>query len=168
MNSRSDKILIMGFGSSILTDDGVALKIVDQLKKDLDSGLFCFETDSLISLEAIEVLAGYKKIFLIDAVTKEKEIIGGLKYFDLKEFKSSVHLYNIHDLSIHQLKELANYLAFDITNDIKIITINIKEKEFFSSKLSLDLDGLFKQIYKKIAVFIKNDCIEEKCSWSVC
>ncbi len=163
MNSREYKMLIMGFGSSILTDDGVGLKIAEQLSKDLDSKLFDFKTENLISLETIEALTGYKKIIIIDAVSKSEERIGQVSKYLLQDFKSSLHLFNIHDLSIHHLKELANYLSCEITTDIFVVTINVKEKEEFSSSLSSDLNDKYSEIYSTINTIIEEVCLEKKC-----
>ena len=160
MCGRSNKILVMGFGSSILTDDGVALKIADHLKKKLPSKLFDFKEDNLISLEVMEELSDYKKIILIDAVANKDAPIGELKSAKLEDFKSSVHLYNIHDLSIHHLSELAKYLNYKISDDIQIITINIKEKEEFSASLSEELTLQFDTICSEIEMFLNK--VEDK------
>ncbi len=163
MSSRENKMLVMGFGSSILTDDGIALKIVEQLSKDLASSLFDFKTENLISLETLETISGYKKIIIIDATSNTEEQIGQVNKYLLKDFKSSLHLFNIHDLSIHHLSELAGYLSCKISTDIIVITVNVKEKEEFSSSLSSDLNDKYVEIYSKINTMIEEVCLGKNC-----
>ena len=162
MTVRPAKILVMGFGSEILTDDGIAIKIIEQLLQEFNPELFEFKTDNLISLETVQALSGYKKIILIDAVTKNKEAYGQVNSSPLKYFKGSLHLNNIHDISIHQLNKIAKYLSLNISDDILVITVKIKENEFFSSSLSGDLNNKFKRIYKEIIETIRNYCLEEE------
>lgn len=150
----------MGFGSSILTDDGIALKIIDRLQEKLPLSLFDFKKDNLISLEVLEEISGYRKIILIDAMTDEEVPIGHLRNDRLEDFVSSIHLYNIHDLSIHHLNELAKYLNYEISSDIQIITINIMEKEEFSALLSEKLVQQFNEICVKVEKIVNG--VDEK------
>ena len=140
----------MGFGSEILTDDGVALKIVDDLKLSLNNDLFDFQKVNLISLETLNLLAGFKKICLVDAAKNKNESIGTVKYFQLADFQNSLHLINSHDLSLKHLINLGKLLSYSVTDNIQIITINVQEAEEFGHRFSKSLNFQYLKIYQEI------------------
>lgn len=149
-NQNQPNTLIMGFGSEILTDDGIAIKLVNLLKNDLNHQEVQFLDANLISLETLELLVGFKKIVLIDATQDKNSDIGELRFLKLDQFKNSLHLINFHDLSIHQLIEMAQVLEIPITDDILIITINVEETEAFEKNISESLQVIYSDIYSKI------------------
>jgi hypothetical protein len=61
------------------------------------------------------------------------------------------------------LSELASYLSCKISTDIIVITVNVKEKEEFSSSLSTDLNDKYIQIYSEINTMIEELCLKKNC-----
>ena len=158
---KSSRMLVVGFGSEILMDDGIAVKIINDLKLEDDLNFIDFQEVNLISLETLELLLEYKVVVLIDASLNYDKRVGTVNHYHLKDFKESLHLVNFHDLSIHQLIEFAKTLKMAISDNIHIITIEVTEAEEFGIQLSEKVNELYPAIYRKICetihVLIKED-----------
>jgi hydrogenase maturation protease len=160
---KSLRMLVVGFGSEILKDDGIALKIIDDLKLEADLDFVDFEEVNLISLETLELLLEYKVVILIDAALNNDQRVGTVNHYHLKDFKESLHLVNFHDLSINQLIEFAKTLKMAITDNIHIITIVVSEVEEFGFRLSEMVNEIYpviySEIYETMEVLIKENLI---------
>jgi len=154
-NKKERQTLIIGFGSEILTDDGIALKIVKDLKLNLDNNLFDFREVNLISLETLNLLIDYKNIVFIDAVKNKTESLGEVNYYRLNNFNNSLHLFNSHDLTLQQLIELGRIFSAELTEDIQVVTININEFEEFGYELSNSMKSVYPNIYEQIFNLVK-------------
>ncbi len=151
---KRERTLIIGFGSEILTDDGIALKIIDELKLgEIDA--VDFESVNLIGLENIELFTFYHRVILLDATTNIELKIGDVNHYLLDDFQESLHLVNFHDLSIHQLIEFARMLKMDVSDNIHVITIRVSEVEAFGYQLSEPLNNKYSDIYKEVLGKVK-------------
>ena len=149
IHHKSERTLVIGFGSEILTDDGIALKIISDLKHHNIQGVD-FQTTNLISLEILALLPDYKSIVLIDATTNVNGYSGKVCHYLLKNFEESLHLLNFHDLSIHQMLEFAKAIKMSISDDIHIITIGVSEVEEFGDQLSETVSEQYPKIYNEV------------------
>ena len=62
--------LILGIGNTILTDDGIGIKIAQKLKED-NPELEVMET-SEVGMALLELLDGYDKAIIIDSIKTEQ------------------------------------------------------------------------------------------------
>ncbi len=142
--------LILGLGSNILTDAGIGLRLVNDLQS---SGLINkadFKTAFLCSLEILELIDGYKTLIIIDGIKTEEGRIGNVKVFSLAEFHPTIHLINIHDFEFSQIIELGSLLGLKIPEEIRIISIEIKDNLTFSDNLSKELAAKYLYVRKKV------------------
>lgn len=154
-----EKTLILGLGSNILTDAGIGLRLVDDLQNSGLNNKADFKTAFLCSLEILELIEGYKTLIIIDGIKSEEGRIGNVKVFSLAEFHPTIHLINIHDFEFSQIIELGCLLGLKIPEEIRIISIEIKDNLTFSEQLSPELAQEYKKVRSKVIVQIK-DIIE--------
>jgi len=147
------KSLIVGFGSQILSDDGIGAKITLDLKKCLDNSCFDFQTELTFSLDTIEILRDYSHLILIDAMIGQDKP-GTIRYYSMEDSPKSIHLSNFHDIPFKDSILLGRRLGFRITDDIQIITVEIKDNLTFSKQLSNELTPLYHRIIDTISLNI--------------
>lgn len=65
-----EKTLVLGLGNPILSDDGVGLRVAAGLEGRLGEGVTVIEA-SLAGLDLLELLSGYDRAIIIDAIQTE-------------------------------------------------------------------------------------------------
>ncbi len=148
--------LILGLGSSILTDAGIGVYLTNDIQ---NSGLISnvdYKTDFLISLEILELINGYKTLIVIDGIKSEKDQIGNVKIFSLADFSPTIHLSNIHDFEFSQIIQLGELLGLNMPKSIHIISIEVQDNLTFSNNLSTELTAQYPDIKSKVINQIKD------------
>ena len=60
--------LILGLGNDLLSDDGIGPKLIQNLRSHFDQEIISFKTSPVGGLELIDILKGYQKVIVIDAI----------------------------------------------------------------------------------------------------
>ncbi len=149
--SKKD-ILILGFGSEILSDEGLALRLTTDLKNNWfnHADINNFLT---FSLDVVHEIAGYKTLFLID--TYENASVGKLQTFSIENYKQTLHLNNYHDIALTDGINLGFELGLKMPADIYIIAISISNIGYINNSLSPEIEENYTQILTKVESVLK-------------
>lgn len=150
------KSLVLGIGNPILTDDGIGPKIVDILGKEFASPNVEFRCEALGGLEILEIVVGYEKVLIFDAIRTKGGIPGDVYYFVPDNFKETMHLSSFHDVSFLTALELGKMLKLDMPSKIEIIAIEIVEDLVFSEQFSEPVAKRFTEILQECRDFFVN------------
>jgi hydrogenase maturation protease len=129
------KTLILGMGSPILTDDGVGLVIAQALKERIPTAEVI--TTPLVGLNLLDLLLGYDKLFLIDALVSGNNCPGELK--KLKPGEGTAHLFTSHGLDFFNLLDLGKQLGLKVPEVGAIYGVEIENPVSFGEELSPSL-----------------------------
>jgi len=140
------KCLILGFGSDALSDDGLPVRLVHDLKVMESKQRLIFETSAVGGLELLELLKGYDKAVLIDTQLTGRRKPGEISLFTPDHFEETFHLSSQHDLSFHDALRLAKEMEILMPDDIQIIAIEIVENK----KLSFEFSDEIREKYSLI------------------
>jgi hydrogenase maturation protease len=154
MTNFEKDILILGLGNEVLMDDRIGPKLVDDLKESIVNPNVIFETAAVGGLELIEMIRDYKKVIIIDAIKTSDGIPGSVYYLTPADFKETLHLSNRHDISFLTALHLAKKLNIEITDDIRIIAVEIIEDMVFSEIFSPPVQEKYPEIYNTIKNYV--------------
>lgn len=131
------KTIVLGVGNPILGDDGVGIHVAKQLKDRINDPEIVVDEALTGGMNLLDLICGYDKAILIDAIDLKTAENGEVKRFLLSDF-SSVHSNNPHDASLLEAIQLAEKLGEDrIPREIVIIGIVLKKiPHIFGEKLS--------------------------------
>ena len=149
-NIINPECLILGIGNEIVTDDGIGPKIVKRLEKDLNIENIKFETAFMGGLDILEYVRGFKTAIFIDAIKTKNGIPGEVYEFSLSDFKETLHLSNLHDISFLTAFELGKQLDYKVPKNNKIIAIEIVEDLVYSNSFSPEIEKKYELIYKTV------------------
>lgn len=147
------KNLIIGFGSSILSDQAIVPNLVEKLEACYIEKID-FASELINSLDLIGLFEGYENLLILDVVQDTDIEIGAVKYYPVSEYKPSLHLENFHDSSLIETLETAKMIGIKMPEKIGIVTINTKEVYTISTRYSHELDRKFPEIVQQIKVLI--------------
>ena len=131
------KTIVLGVGNPILQDDGVGIHVANQLKQRIKDPNITVDEALTGGMNLLDLIIGYDKAILLDAVNIRNAKDGEVKRFLLSDF-SSAHSDNPHDVSLLEAIKLAERLGEkNIPREVVIIGIVLKEIPYvFGEQLS--------------------------------
>lgn len=136
------KVLVLGIGNPILTDDAVGILVVRQLHN-IDADV---EEASVGGLALLDFILGYDKVIIVDAVKgagqnkgqreskREKgSKPGTVSILKENEITRALHASCTHDVSFSEAIELGKRLfPEEMPSEIVIVGIEVQDTETFS------------------------------------
>jgi hydrogenase maturation protease len=149
------KTIVLGLGNPILRDDGVgnrvALELEDKLAQRKD--VTVIET-SMSGLSLIDLLAGYDKAIIIDAIQTAEGKAGQIYRLTPDAFNNTRHASSPHDVNFATALELGNRLGMAMPKQILIYAIEVADVSTFSEKctpaVSRAIPACIKMIVKEL------------------
>jgi hydrogenase maturation protease len=149
------KTIVLGLGNPILRDDGVgnrvALELEDKLAQRQD--ITVMET-SMSGLSLIDLLAGYDKAIIIDAIQTAAGKAGQIYRLTPDAFNNTRHASSPHDVNFATALELGNRLGMAMPKQILIYAIEVADTTTFSEKctpaVSRAIPACIKMITKEL------------------
>lgn len=128
------KILILGMGNPILSDDGVGLFIAEKLRGKIPQADVASST--MIGLSLFDLILGHDTVFIIDAMTTRNGKIGEVRKISERDLCGTLHLFSSHGLNIFELMELGARCGFEMPHLAAIYGIEIGSELTFGETLS--------------------------------
>ncbi|MGC9323637.1 MAG: hydrogenase maturation protease [Desulfomonilia bacterium] len=127
------KVLVLGMGNPILSDDGVGLIVAERLKGTIDG--VQVETSPLIGLNLLDSIIGYDTLFIVDAMTTGGTI-GRVRKLTSQDRHGTLHLFSSHGMDIFELMEFGSCSGLHMPKLGGIYGIEIGREVAFGEELS--------------------------------
>ncbi len=128
------KTLIIGLGNPILSDDGVGIYIARKLKGILNEQQATIIEASMAGLSLLDLLIGYDKVIIIDAIQSSGGKAGQIYRLGLESFSSSLHSSSPHDIDLTTAVKFGKQLQLPVPVDIIIFAIEAADIKTFSEE----------------------------------
>ena len=151
---QKERILVLGVGNEILTDDGIGPRLVDEMKSFLGSDYYDFEKINLGGLEVLEFIKDYREVIIFDAIKTKDGRPGEVYLLTPDDFTETCHLSNFHDVSFLTALKLGEKLDMQLPEIIIIIAVEIVEDTVFGSSLSPRLVEKYNGIIKEVKTIL--------------
>jgi hydrogenase maturation protease len=126
------KTLILGLGNPILTDDGAGIHAVRAAKACCEVGGVDFAEASVGGLRLLDVLAGYERVILVDAIQTPGGKPGDVYYLHAGDLRASLHSGSTHDLSLSGALALGRGLGMLLPDDDAITIIGVEVEDILT------------------------------------
>ena len=131
---KKKKTLILGMGNSLLSDDGVGLRVAAELEGRLDPQKVTVMETSMAGLDLLDLLAGYDRAILIDAIQTVEGKAGQIYRLDPEAFDVTRHAASPHDVNFATALELGKRLGLALPQQIVIFAIEVADASTFSEE----------------------------------
>ncbi len=155
MANKINETFILGLGNDILMDDGIGPKLVWHLERIFPHPNIKFDTAAVGGMELIEMIRDYKQVIIIDAIKTLNGIPGSVYYLTPSNFKETLHISHVHDISFLTALHLAKELNIPVTEKITIIAIEIIEDLTFGNSFTPELQEKYEEIKKEVEKRVK-------------
>ncbi len=135
------KTLILGVGSSILTDDSIGLVVAGKLEErlagrdDVDVGV-----NEEAGFSLLEESLGYDRLVIVDSILTGREP-GTVVRLDLDDLGRTIHSNSPHGANLATVMELGRQQDMDVPHEVVIYGIEVVDVLTFGEELTPALAG---------------------------
>ncbi|MFC2118541.1 hydrogenase maturation protease [Bacteroidota bacterium] len=156
MESKREKIIVLGFGNEILTDDGIGVRIVKKIQNEEIFSSMSFDVGWLGGMEILDFIENYDTAVFIDAIRTKDGSPGDVYHFTPGDFLETLHLSNVHDTSFENTIKMGRKLGMVIPDTIHVLAVEIVEDLVFSKSFSPKVEKKYPEILDYIRRFLSS------------
>lgn len=148
------KILILGLGNDLLTDDGVGLRVAGELRRRLaDVHNLTVSETSEMGLSLLDLVVGFDELVLIDAIRTSQATPGFLHEFDDTSLPLLPAL-SPHFMGIGETLGLGRKLGLLMPRRVRIFAIEVEDPFTVGTRMTPALEtalhGVVEQLAQKL------------------
>jgi hydrogenase maturation protease len=143
------KTMVLGLGNPIFGDDGVGLRVIEELQKQIHDKDITIEGCELAGLDMLETLSGYDRVIIIDAIQTGGRA-GEIYQLTPNDLKSTVHTGTPHDVNFSTALEFGERIGVKLPAKIDIVAIEIAPNVAFSEKLTPEIEKVVPEAVKRV------------------
>lgn len=144
-----NKILLIGLGNSILSDDAAGIEVARTVAGKLKDGAVEFVEASYAGWRLIDILNGYKRAIIVDSIVGERYKPGECYKVELKNMKL-LHLSSSHGMGLNEAIGMAKMQGFQIPEKISLYAIGVSNPFEFGEKMTDEVSGGIQGAAEKI------------------
>ncbi len=132
------KILVLGIGNPILGDDGIGFYVAQELASKVKNESVDVKDASTHGLNLLELLAGYDRVIIVDAIKTENGEAGQIYKLRPEDFVNTVHFAtSLHDTNLATAIEIGKrLLAEQMPKEIVIFAIEAEQVTKFTEEMT--------------------------------
>jgi len=130
------RTLILGLGNTLLGDDGIGVRVAEQLQGSVSGAEVINGATAGLSL--LEKINDYEKVVVVDAVEMGK-IPGSIARFSAEELLSlpESQSFSLHEIGLVEVLKIGKNLSEDFNN---VIIVGVQPKELNQQELSPEVE----------------------------
>jgi hydrogenase maturation protease len=147
------RIILIGIGNDLLTDDGIGPYMVKRIGRELD---FEHAAVTHLSLELLDLVLGRRLIYIIDSFKDPELPVGEVKPFSLEDLEYLQNPSYSHGITIPIIFSIGEKLYRSMPENVRIFGINVSDNQTisdsFSDILNHKLDEISHHLCKRIKI----------------
>jgi len=144
------KTLVLGLGNPILSDDGVGIRVAQEVGEKLKDPQVTVAETSAAGLSLLDSIVGYDKVIIIDAIQTEKGRAGQIYRMGTEDFSLTKHFSSPHQINLVTALELGKMLDLAMPQEITIFAVEAKDITSFSEKCTPEVERAIPEAIKMV------------------
>lgn len=153
MKDCRNNTLLLGIGNDILGDDAVGLLAVRELKQEFEQYVSVGEA-MMGGLKLVEVLEGYERVLILDAIMTGKNPPGTILEITKEEFNKTVAIAP-HFVSLPEAIEFAKKIGMRFPEVIRILTMEIADPYLLTEEITPPIKNALPEFIEKARIILK-------------
>jgi len=140
MTRLSEKILVIGLGSPIMSDDAVGLRVADAVEKmNLNNVETCQE--AIGGLDIIPLLLGRRNVIIADAVMTGMYAPGTVIIFDPEDFGHSVGNSSAHEMNLATAIRIGRQMEPErMPESVRFVAVEVSDIVTVSENMTAEVE----------------------------
>ncbi len=151
--SPSGRTVVLGLGNPVLSDDGVGLAVVAEVKR-LLAETSIPGVDVLAStragFELIDLLRGYARAVIVDCLAIPDPVPGRVRRLSLHDVAGSARLISAHEISIETAFRLAEQLGIPLPQEVEILAVEAEDTTMLHEGLTPAVEAAVRPLSRAI------------------
>jgi len=144
------KTLVLGLGNPILSDDGVGIKVAQEIgKRPKDPQITVAET-SEAGISLLDFVVGYDQVIIIDAIQTKEGKAGQIYRLKPDDFSSAKYFSSPHQINLVTALELGKKINLPMPSKITIFAVEVKDVTNFSEKCTHEVEQAIPKAVKMV------------------
>lgn len=144
------KTLVLGLGNSILSDDGVGIRVAQEVREKLNDPQVTVAETSGAGLSLLDSIAGYDKVIIIDAIQTREGHAGQICRMGPQDFSLTKHFSSPHQINLATALELGKMLNLAMPQKITIFAVEAKDITSFSERCTPEVEQAIPEVVKMV------------------
>jgi len=161
MHQKKPKILILGLGNDLLSDDAIGLLVVRDLKKQQNTNFEIIETAEH-GMALLDYFIGFDSAILVDAIQTKSVPVGTIHEMDESDL-NEVFAPSPHFSGLPEMIHVAREMNLDFPKQFKIFAIEVADVLTMGGEVSPKVYDAIAEIQPKITKQIQ---LWSKCKLS--
>ena len=126
------KTIILGLGNPILCDDSIGIHTIKALENVLNQLDITIMESNLSGLDLLELMAGYDKAIIIDAIQTKDGKVGQIYRLEPNTFDSLRHFSSPHDMNFSTALCFAKQIGINLPEQMILFAVEVEDVCTFS------------------------------------
>jgi hydrogenase maturation protease len=161
-NSRG-KTIVLGLGNPILTDDGAGYHVATALKTGIEALDVDIHEASIAGLDFLDLLTGYDRAIIIDAIQTEKGTPGQIYRLETDALANTRHSGTPHDINLATALELGKRLGLPLPPYITLFAIEARDVVSFGEQCTPEVNKAISTCVEMVTGELKKNGITAIC-----
>jgi hydrogenase maturation protease len=150
MNATSGKILVLGLGNDILTDDAIGLNVVRRLREEFadDDRVEVCETMEL-GLSLLDFIVGYSAVVIVDSLQTGHAPPGTIHEVDAAGLKQLTGR-TPHFLGVGETLALGRHLGLAVPEHVRIIAVEVEDPFTLGTEMTPALQDILPSVIARV------------------
>ena len=148
--------VVLGLGNTVLRDDGVGIYAARALREELGSIADVIEAE-LAGMDLIEMLRGYDRAIIIDAIQLNGEKPGTVFRLKPDDMRITPRLASFHDIDIVTALALGSRLGFKMPEDVTIFAVQAEDILTLEEGCLPSVEGAIPGLVAEIASMVRGE-----------
>jgi len=152
---QAPRLLLLGLGNDILTDDAVGLHVVHELQRELagNPAIDCRETTEM-GLALLDFITGYRAVAIVDSIQTGKEAPGFLHELDAPALNQLTGR-TPHFVGVSETLALGKQLGLPMPEQVRIYAIEVADPFTLGTTLTPALQAALPGIIARIGIALQ-------------
>ena len=163
--ARGSRTLVLGLGNPILGDDGIGVRIAEQLQRALPEEADVDVSGACVGgLTLMERMVGYDNVILIDALCLDRPhpgVVHRMQLADLRTMSATQHIASAHDTNLLTALDAGRRMSLPLPQDVTIFAIEAENVIDFGEELTPAVAEAIPEVVQ--AVLSELECLEPCC-----
>lgn len=156
MTATSNRVLVLGLGNDILTDDAIGLYAVRQLREELadDEGVDVCETMEM-GLALLDFMVGYRVVVIVDSIQTGRAAAGTIHELDVRGLHCLTGR-TPHFLGVGETLALGRQLGLPMPAEVKIVAVEVEDPFTLGTEMTPALQRVLPALIARVRAVIQN------------
>jgi hydrogenase maturation protease len=150
------KTLVLGLGNDLFSDDGVGILAARALKENL-IGMADVVESSLSGLALLDILMGYERAIVIDAIRTTLQPPGTISELTPADFDAA-YAPSPHYTGLPELLAIADQMDLDFPKDIRIFAVEVMDTHTVGGDLTEPVEKALPLLIERVQAHVEACC----------